>query len=150
MTLAPPLPIAPATRTVPTYTQTLSLVSSSAALARMSTRTTLECWSLEGLADDAELIVSELVTNAVLHARPLKPTRDEPGRCRLTLQQPEPDTVRVWVTDTSPRPVVRRDPGDGEEGGRGLLMVNALATQWDVVPASGGGKSVWVQLKASS
>ncbi|MDO0914048.1 ATP-binding protein [Streptomyces sp. DT2A-34] len=140
----------PTPHTVPTYTQTLSLVTSSAALARLSTRTTLRCWSLDELADDAELIVSELVTNAVRHARPPAATRDEPGRCRLTLEHPEPDRLRVWVTDTSSRPVVRREPGDGEEGGRGLNMVDALATAWDVFAMRGGGKAVWAELKASS
>ncbi|MDF3146563.1 MULTISPECIES: ATP-binding protein [unclassified Streptomyces] len=140
----------PTTGTVPTYTQTLSLVASSAALARLSTRTTLRCWSLGELAGDAELIVSELVTNAVRHARPAAATRDEPGRCRLTLEQPEPDRVRVWVTDTSSRPVVRREPGDGEEDGRGLNMVDALAATWDVFVMRDGGKAVWAELKASS
>lgn len=147
--IAPSLPFGPTKHTVPAYTQTLSLVASSVALARMSTRTTPACWSLDELADDAELIVSELVTNAVRHARPPAPSRDEPGRCRLTLQQPEPDTVRVWVTDASSRRVVRRTPGDGDETGRGLDVVDALASAWDILPMRGGGKTLWAELKAS-
>ncbi|MBT2674378.1 ATP-binding protein [Streptomyces sp. ISL-14] len=148
--LVAPLPFAPSQHRVPTYTQTLSLVTASAALARMSTRTALRCWSLDELAGDAELIVSELVTNAVRHARPPVPSWDEPGRCRLTLQQPEPDTVRVWVTDASPHRVVRRTPGDEAEDGRGLDVVDALAAAWDVLPVKGGGKAVWAELKTSN
>lgn len=150
MTLVAPLPLSPAAHKVPTYTQTLALVASSPALARMSTRTTLSCWSLDDLSDDAELIVSELVTNAVRHARPVLTVPGEPGRCRLTLEKPAPDTVRVWLTDASSRPLERREPGDGEEDGRGLNMVDALATAWDVLPVKGGGKTVWAELMASS
>ncbi|MET7764821.1 ATP-binding protein [Streptomyces sp. NPDC005336] len=149
MILSSSLPPGLAKHAVPTYTQTLSLVASSVTLARMSTRTTLACWSLDELADDAELIVSELVTNAVRHARPPAPSEDEPGRCRLTLQQPEPDTVRVWVTDASSRRVVRRTPGDGDETGRGLAVVDDLASAWDILPMRGGGKTVWAELRAS-
>ncbi|WP_435208277.1 ATP-binding protein [Streptomyces sp. bgisy034] len=146
MLIAPQMP--PASRTVPTYTQTLTLTPESPALARMSTRTTLECWGLTELVDDAMMVVSELVTNAVRHAHPLPADPGEPGRCRLTLERPEPDMVRVWVMDSSSRPVVRRTPDDDCETGRGLDVVDALATRWEVMTRLTGGKAVWAEVKA--
>ncbi|OIK03948.1 hypothetical protein BIV23_19025 [Streptomyces monashensis] len=130
---------------VPGYAQTLPLYPSSASVARLSARTTLACWGLEAMADDVVSVVSELVTNAVQHARAACLLPDEPGTCRLTLERPDRHTVWLSVTDPSGRRVRRREAADDAETGRGLAIVNALASRWLVQP-SRNGKTVWVEL----
>lgn len=150
-TTTPPTPAAlqPLTGSVPGYVQTLPLYPSSVAVARLSVRTTLACWGLEDMTDDVTLIVSELVTNALQHARPACAQPADPGRCRLVLERPEPCTVWVSVADSSGRRVMRRTPTEDAESGRGLAVVDALAVRWLVQP-SRTGKTVWVELKADA
>jgi anti-sigma regulatory factor (Ser/Thr protein kinase) len=87
----------------------------------------------------AELIISELASNAVLHARtPAVLTVRLLGSC-----------LQMAVRDGDPRLVYHPPPGahgahDGEHG-RGLLILEAMADQWGSVP-TGNGKVVWAQL----
>ncbi|MFD3454452.1 ATP-binding protein [Streptomyces sp. NPDC058691] len=103
--------------------------------AREAVRAALRQWGLDDVADTAELLVSELVGNALRHARaPLT------LNCLLL-----GDTVCCVVIDGSqdlPR-VMGADPED--ENGRGLALVELLATRWgsDSSPA---GKAVWFEL----
>ncbi|MBT2413378.1 ATP-binding protein [Streptomyces sp. ISL-12] len=93
----------------------------------------------------AEVVVSELVTNALLHGRPARATAEEPGWCRLTLECPAQGTVWVTVADSSPRRPVRRTAGADAESGRGLAVVLGLAarvTAW----TEGNGKAVRAEL----
>lgn len=101
------------------------------ALAREFTRVTL-CAS--PLLEDALLVVTELVTNAVLHGRgaPLLRLRTAPAR------------LRIEVADESPRPPKRRT--SGPDGGWGLALVELLTAEWGVV-RSGRGKVVWCELR---
>ena len=83
----------------------------------------------------AELIVSELVTNAVVHAE---------TSIELEFERTD-NTVRAAVTDEGTgRPTVRH-PGIADEHGRGLLIVRSLADEWGVVERA-NGKSVWFTL----
>ncbi len=105
--------------------------------ARALGRRTLAGWDLAHLEDSVSLLVTELVTNALVHTD---------GPARLELRRHD-GAVRVLVTDSSsrvprPRPVV-----DGATGGRGLLVVGALAMGWGVEP-SGEGKTVWADVRA--
>lgn len=112
--------------------------------ARDYVRSLSATWGLEQQEDCLLLVVSELVTNAVLHAR------CGPGRqIGLTLTR-EVDRVRVEVRDTGeglPRP--RRELRFTEEHGRGLAVVEELAADWgvshDVV-----GKTVWATVAVSA
>ena len=110
------------------------------AAARRTIVELLELWHLSDLRSDAELMVSELVTNAVLH-----------GRSAVTLTVAVADGVlEVGVTDRSPiLPSPRtRESGDAAwraEGGRGLRMVDRLADEWGVAGLS-DGKQVWFRL----
>lgn len=92
--------------------------------------------------DDAELLTSELVTNAVKHAH---------SEVVLTVELG--DGIRIEVDDRmAPTGVVARrleDPPEvpaDEPGGRGLLLVNAIASRHGVEPGPGGGKTVWFEL----
>lgn len=91
------------------------------------------------LCDDAALLVTELVSNAVRHA-------GTPVTVRATLLG---GLLRLEVEDGSTRPV--RDKADDlmAENGRGLLLVDALADRWGV-EAHPHGKQVWAELNEAS
>ncbi|GAA2421799.1 hypothetical protein GCM10010405_00040 [Streptomyces macrosporus] len=98
----------------------------------------LEGWGITEREEEVRLCVSELATNAVRHGAP-------PGRgFRVRLEVPERGVLRVEVHDSGAgRPWVRR-PAPDEEGGRGLLLVDALADVWGV-RERGPGKAVWCE-----
>jgi anti-sigma regulatory factor (Ser/Thr protein kinase) len=95
----------------------------------------LALWDCDDPDRIAELLTSELVTNAVLHAR-----------SKLTLDvRLRRDILRIAVTDTGeamPTPTI---PAAGNEGGRGLHLLAALARDWGVQPRA-QGKTVWFEL----
>jgi anti-sigma regulatory factor (Ser/Thr protein kinase) len=96
----------------------------------------LGAWSLKHeVVDAAALLVTELVNNAITHA-------GRPQQLRLRLIT---DRLVIEVGDTDPRPPqpLAGDPSD--EGGRGLLILAALASDWGVRPL-GTGKVVWCEL----
>ncbi|GAA0647543.1 hypothetical protein GCM10009535_26640 [Streptomyces thermocarboxydovorans] len=129
----------------PCYDMHLARQIRSAALARRAVRTVLMCWGLPGaLVSDAELIACELITNAILHADPARRTR--PGHCRLTLERPARHAVRIEVSDNSAALPAKREPGEDEPGGRGLVLVEALAADWGVTLRP-PGKVVWALLR---
>jgi anti-sigma regulatory factor (Ser/Thr protein kinase) len=110
--------------------------------ARAWTRRILRAWELTCLSDSAELVVSELSTNAILATRPL----DGPFiRLTLTLNQGE---LGISVRDYSPgvpRPV---NVGDEDENGRGLHLVEAMSARsgWYAPGDGAPGKVVWAAL----
>ncbi|MGH3343642.1 MAG: ATP-binding protein [Carbonactinosporaceae bacterium] len=103
--------------------------------ARRLTCWQLEAWGLAHLTDRAALLVSELVTNAVVHG-------GGPTLLRLSFD----GTLRVEVTDRSPAPPRLRRTGPDELGGRGLQLVDGLAECWSWQPR-GRGKLVWCELR---
>jgi anti-sigma regulatory factor (Ser/Thr protein kinase) len=90
---------------------------------------------LQELIPTATLLVSELVTNSVLHAG---------GRIGLHACWNNP-TLRVEVRDRSRAPARLRD--QHEEGGRGLQIVDELATNWASEPSRDNGKVTWFEIK---
>ena len=88
------------------------------------------------LTDAVTLLVSELVTNAVVHAG-----SDVEVMVRLTST-----VARIEVTDASADSPVPRDAAHDEDSGRGLALVGSLARRWGVRPAPGGGKTVWFEV----
>ncbi|WP_438291967.1 SpoIIE family protein phosphatase [Streptomyces sp. HUAS TT7] len=102
--------------------------------ARRLARRALERWGLEELTDSVELLVSEVVTNAVRYAeRP------------VTLRLLKTDVLRCEVGDDSPQLPRQRRARETDEGGRGLFLVNRLARRWGATRLS-GGKVVWFEL----
>ena len=93
-------------------------------------------WGLDHLIDDALLVTSELVTNAITHAE---------SACHLRLSVVR-STLRIDVIDTGRGAPEPQPESATEEHGRGLHLVDALATAWglDIVP--GEGKLVWAEL----
>jgi anti-anti-sigma factor len=108
----------------------------SAALARRFVTETCVAWHLAGLADDARVVASELVENAVRHGNSRALVRLELRRGVLT----------IAVRDDHPAPPEHRDVGVAPTGGRGVFMVSAIARTWGFTPTWGGGKVVWAVL----
>lgn len=110
--------------------------------ARLHTRQVLWEWSLDALADNAELVVSELFTNAVAASRGLP--NCPPVRLWLLSDRQQ---LLILVGDASPQPPTRIDAAETAETGRGLLLVETLATQWGSYAAAGSaGKVTWALL----
>ncbi|WP_338894524.1 SpoIIE family protein phosphatase [Streptomyces sp. TG1A-60] len=104
--------------------------------ARRHTRRVLRAWGIQSEADAVLLVVSELVTNALVHT-------DGQVRLDLTLLA---DRLRVAVADSSPRtPIKPTSIGWEATGGRGILLVESTASSWGTLPVS-GGKQVWAEI----
>jgi anti-sigma regulatory factor (Ser/Thr protein kinase) len=132
----------------------LAPLASAVPCARLHVRALLWEWGLPAFHDAAELIVSELTTNAVQASEALTGSRYD-GRW-----SPGTPPVRVWlcsdrqrvvaaVWDGSDRRPARAVPDDPEaERGRGLLLVETLSAEWGVLaPERSSGKVVWAVLK---
>ncbi|WP_237108013.1 ATP-binding protein [Nonomuraea sp. MG754425] len=103
-----------------------------ASVARRLIREALATWDLSGLADDLTMVVSEVVTNAVVHAK---------SAMTLSLYR-QGRSVRGEVADHSPVWPTPPPAGPNEEHGRGLAIVAAYSERWGVDPAP-FGKIVW-------
>jgi len=103
-------------------------------LARRLTRTALARWGLEEMSDSIELLISEVVTNAVRYA-------ERPVTVRLL----RTDVLRCEVGDDSPQLPRQRRARDTDEGGRGLFLVNRLTRRWGATRLS-TGKVVWFEV----
>ena len=110
-------------------------VPASAGAARQFVDETLGGWGCHAFIDATRLLVSELVTNAVLHAR---------TELTLVLRMTSRG-VRVEVRDSNPASPVVRHYEEEAMTGRGLALVEQLAERWGVEP-NGSGKAVWFEL----
>lgn len=108
--------------------------------ARHELTAALNGWGLEDLADSAVLVLSELFTNAVVHAR-------VSGRKVQTRYVRTAGGVRIEVHDASEGRPEWRAAAEDDETGRGLALVNALAGpgHWGVREREGVGKMVWAE-----
>ncbi|WP_079189232.1 ATP-binding protein [Streptomyces kebangsaanensis] len=107
---------------------------------RRALRELLRHWGGPGTSQVAELLASELLTNALVHT-------DDDAVLTATVS---PRGLRVEVRDfVARRPGPRVPAGDDDTGGRGLVLVQSLADAWGVC-AHGVGKSVWFELGANA
>ncbi|WP_405870954.1 SpoIIE family protein phosphatase [Streptomyces sp. NBC_00005] len=113
------------------------------AVARQQLRELLHDWPSSDQVDSAVLLVSEMLTNVLVHtdanALLLAEVRGELGGRRM----------RVGVTDTSDDLPHKRRPGELASSGRGLVLIELLADAWGVDP-QGEGKSIWFELYEDS
>jgi len=115
-------------------TRTFEPDAATVVAARHFVASTLAAWSVA--ADDVPLLVSELATNAVLHARSEFTVSIALGAGLL----------RVEVSDGNSRmPIVAVVPADAYSG-RGLMLVQALASAWGVERHTDQGKTVWFEM----
>ncbi|KUJ65706.1 hypothetical protein ACZ90_44275 [Streptomyces albus subsp. albus] len=113
-------------------------------VARASLRSVLSVHELPELIDRAQLLASELLTNAIVHSK-------AEADLRVTWAN---ERLRLMVWDRSPAPLVFRDPDeDGADGesGRGLHLLTALADTWSTFPLKGeiwgpAAKIVWCEI----
>jgi serine phosphatase RsbU (regulator of sigma subunit)/anti-sigma regulatory factor (Ser/Thr protein kinase) len=107
--------------------------------ARQQLRELLHDWSCDDQVDSAVLLVSEMLTNVLVHtdadALLVAEVNGGPGERRM----------RIEVTDTSDDLPHKRRPGELASSGRGLVLIELLADEWGVAPR-GEGKSIWFEL----
>lgn len=110
----------------------------SASVARRFVSDTLRRWQFDSAVDAVELLTSELVTNAVVHA----------GTEVQIVLEAHDNLVHVEVRDLNRRqPVVRITPYDDLQTGRGLTLLDSVASAWGVASLD-RGKAVWFEIKA--
>lgn len=107
--------------------------------ARAALTDVLLAWGLKVIVDDAILVVSELVANAILHTR-------APVMLRILVH--DDGVLRLDVSDTSPKPPERRTASPQDVNGRGLELVDILADRWGW-RSRDGGKDVWAELSCA-
>lgn len=138
MTMSTARPSAPGT---PEHSESMPREAESAPRARHLVVTALDAWGLQELVDAGTLIVTELVANVVSHTRcPV---------IHVALRRPVTDVVRIAVTDNAPMAPRMGEPGDDAQGGRGLVLVDALSDRWGCTPQR-VGKAVWAELRVQS
>jgi anti-sigma regulatory factor (Ser/Thr protein kinase) len=117
----------------------LPAVPAAVRLARRAIRDALAAWQLSGVEETVVLLVSELVTNAVRHAK-------NTGAISLELRSTG-TWLRIEVQDADPQWPQPRIPAGCDESGFGFVLIEALAGRWGVrqTPA---GKAVWAELNA--
>lgn len=122
-------------------TLTLSGIPESVSIARSRVRTALGFQDLGKYADDAEIITSELVSNAVQHVR-----HDGTKTVGVILARTwNPEAVTIIVSDSSPQGPIMCDVSADSERGRGLRIVAALSVRWGWQPED-GGKAIFAVL----
>ena len=119
----------------------LPSIPESVPIARFHIRAALGFHGLVEYAVDAEIITSELVTNAIQHA--CGDGTEAVGVILVRMRKPE--AVTVVVTDSSSEAPIKREPSDHGDRGRGLLVVDELSVGWGW-SLRDGGKSVYAIL----
>jgi anti-sigma regulatory factor (Ser/Thr protein kinase) len=122
----------------------LAALPTAPGVARGHARSVAREWGLAGLADIVELMVSELVTNAVQASARLK-TVGPPVILLWLTSDGISMVIHVW--DASPALPVRKDTAPDEESGRGLMLVEALSKDHGVYRKA-EGKTVWALITA--
>lgn len=107
----------------------------SSAAARRFVEETLQRWQCEDLLDTVNLLVSELVTNSVVHA----------GSEADVAVMLKPDAVRIEVSDHGRALPSAHEADESATSGRGLAMVGVLSSSWGVTPTS-EGKTIWFEV----
>jgi anti-sigma regulatory factor (Ser/Thr protein kinase) len=122
---------------------------SSSSWARRFAASVLRTWQVQQEAiETAELLVSELMTNAIQASCSVMGTVPDPTpRISLTIRRPA-GLVVIEVLDHDPNPPVMHDTGPDGESGRGLMLVQALSKEWGHQYRASGGKTVYAVIDA--
>lgn len=126
----------------------LSFEPSAVKAARQFTLATLGSYGADDLFDDASIVISELVTNAVRYGQCPGLACPAPARIEVLLLR-EASHLLCVVTDSNPGPPVLLELDFTAVTGRGLHVIEALSTRWGWAPLATGGKAVWAALPIS-
>jgi anti-sigma regulatory factor (Ser/Thr protein kinase) len=125
----------------------LAALDTAVGCARWKAKETLAAWGLAqtgNLADDTELLVSELMTNA--YETTVEHQLDTPIRLRLASKHASV-LIEVWDGNATPPPAATALPSPDATSGRGLLLVDTLSARWDwYALRRWGGKVVWAEV----
>ena len=138
---SPPAPVLPPQSWPHTSTLELAALPTAVACGRLHTRHLLREWQLDSLAEDAAILVSELLTNAVIASRSLQ--RPSFVTLRL-LASREHVVIEVW--DQNPHDPRSSRADDDAEHGRGFMVIDALSSRWGYRRVSASLKVVWCEL----
>jgi anti-sigma regulatory factor (Ser/Thr protein kinase) len=135
-----------------TNTLTLGALPTAVGSARVHARVLVGEWAMADMADTVALVVSELMTNAVLASTDAdsRPKYSDTSGLPVVHLRLSSDHVRlvIEVWDLSPQPPEARQPEPDAENGRGLVLVEALSQRWGWEHVPGWpGKVVWAELR---
>ncbi|GAA3312360.1 ATP-binding protein [Streptomyces cinereospinus] len=130
----------------PGYSETMTRTPETTLKARRLARVAMCAWNMGEAGEGAALLMTELFTNAVRHARG--------ESVRVIIDRPEEDRVYVAVVDRDPRRLPEpREAGPDDLGGRGLALVEEMADRWGYDLMGSGrrpwGKRVWAEMKVT-
>jgi anti-sigma regulatory factor (Ser/Thr protein kinase) len=121
----------------PPLVRTFSADPAAVPASREAVKALLRSWGRTDLEDDATLVTSELVGNAIRYGDEIV----------LTVRQDDQERVVVEVWDPAPEAPVRHEAGELDEDGRGLLLVEMCSDEWGCTPGATSGKTVWAKIK---
>ncbi|MEV6758403.1 ATP-binding protein [Streptomyces sp. NPDC051214] len=122
----------------PGFALQLPCVPESVQHARTLVSSALSTWGMQSaIADDGEIVVSELLANVVQHTSTVITT--------VSIERASPSCVRIEVPDTSPALPRMADLSSGAECGRGLRLVAGLSCRWGYDQHT-WGKTTWAEL----
>jgi anti-sigma regulatory factor (Ser/Thr protein kinase) len=117
---------------------TLASLPDAPSCGRLLVQRYLSAWGIAHMIDEAQLVMSELLTNAVKASA-------EFTTIQIRLAVLGGTSLLIEVQDCNPEPPVLKDAAGDNEGGRGLMIVDALCERWGYHPAH-GSKAVWAEL----
>lgn len=106
---------------------------------RLLVQRQLRAWGIAHMIDETQLVMSELLTNAVKASAELT-------TIRIRLVVMEGTSLLIEVRDGNPEPPILKDATSDNEGGRGLMIVDALCERWGYYHPAHGSKAVWAEL----
>lgn len=125
----------------------LGALPSAVPCVRLHTTLVLREWNLTGLADAAELVASELATNAIQASTSAPQARAQQAATGLPVVRlhlaADRHQVLVEMGDNDPRPPTPATPDPERDGGRGLLMVEAVSDRWGCYYINPAASATW-------
>jgi hypothetical protein len=118
---------------------TLASLPNAPSYGRLLIQCSLRGWGIAHMIDEAQLVISELLTNAVKASAELT-------TIQIRLAVIEGTSLVIEVRDCNPEPPVLKDGSSDNEGGRGLMIVDALSERWGYYHPTHRRKAVWAEL----
>jgi anti-sigma regulatory factor (Ser/Thr protein kinase) len=118
---------------------TLASLPNAPAYGRLLVQRSLRTWGIAHMIEEAQLVMSELLTNAVKASAELT-------TIQVRMAVTEGTSLLIEVRDCNPEPPILKDAAGDNEGGRGLMIVDALCERWGYYHPTHRRKAVWAEL----